>query len=78
MFRLSDFIAQLKFLPDLECPFVRGRPVNRRYGNIVEPQVNSQLSAMVDHMINDKAAQHGGSWKGKELFAIGEERPQRP
>ena len=43
----------------LEGAFICRRPVDRRHWNVVEPEVDAKLRAVMDIVIHYEAAQHG-------------------
>src|SRR3954452_2699887 len=76
----------------LHAPFVRRRAVDAGHRDVVEPQIDGELAAMVDDVVHHEAAVHGdlgqgvdlvvavaeGPGFGPDLFAVaGEGRPGR-
>src|SRR4051812_22754614 len=57
--------------------FVGGRTVDLRHGNVVEPQINAELRAMVDHVVHYEGADADGARQGENWLAAGEEGPRR-
>jgi len=46
----------------LEGAFICRRPVDRRHWNVVEPEVDAKLRAVMDIVIHYEATQHGNLW----------------
>src|SRR5439155_22970950 len=57
--------------------FVGGRSVNRRNGDVVQPQVDAQLPAVMDHVVQDETAERGNARHREHLLTTSFERPAR-
>ena len=57
--------------------FVGRGPVHSRNRNIVQAQINAQLSAMMDGVVHDEAANDGDPGHGHDSLATGHQGPWR-
>ncbi len=51
--------------------------IDRRHRHVVQPQVDAQLSAMVDDVMQDEAAERGDARHREHLLAAAAQRPHR-
>ena len=51
-------------------PFIRGRAIDRRHRNVVQAQIHSQLSSMVNDVVHDEAAHYANARQGKDRLAL--------
>ena len=59
----------------LHTAFVGRRPVHRGHRHIVEPEVDTELCAMMDHVVHDHGAKHGDSRHLEHFVPTHEQRP---
>src|SRR5262245_3899022 len=59
----------------LHRPFISRRTVDRRHRDVVEPQINSELSAMMNDVVHDEASKHGDLGQSHERDAALEQSP---
>src|SRR5688572_3374712 len=70
--RSGEFCAD-SFLT--QRPLICGRTIHRGYGNIIQPQIDSELRAMMDGVVQDKIAQHRNSRHRENGLAAHLQRP---
>src|SRR3954463_10529637 len=51
-------------------------PVNRRHWDVVEPQVQAQLAAVVNQVMQHEAAERGDARHREHLLAVALQRPR--
>src|ERR1035441_3456030 len=61
---------------NLAC-LVGRRPINRRYRDVAQAQVDGELPAVMHEVVEDHAAQYGHPRHGEYGFTAGEQGPRR-
>src|SRR5215470_4738669 len=59
----------------LHRPLIGRRAVDRRNRDVVEPQINSELPAMMNDVVHHKASEHGDLWQSHQRDAALKQSP---
>ncbi len=62
----------------LHFPFIGRGAVKGRDGELVQPQIDAELGAVMDHVVHDAGAQDGGARQAEDRSATEKERPGLP
>jgi hypothetical protein len=55
---------------------VSGRPVHTRDGDVIQAEVDAQVRSVVDQVVHDHPADHGGPRHGEDLLAGLQQAPR--